>query len=158
MLERQHEIEEKAKLKERESFELERLKLLKQIDDNKKLAEEMKRKAEQGSMQLQGEVQEMALEELLMRSYPFDRVEEVPKGVNGADVIQTVISASQAVCGRIVYESKRTKAFAQEWIEKLKQDQITCRADLAVIVTETLPRDMDRFGQRMEFGYAPFWK
>lgn len=148
MLEKQSEIEEKAMAKEREKFEFERIKMQKQIDDNKKLAEEMKRRAEQGSMQLQGEVQEIALEELLRKSYPFDRIDEVPKGVRGADCIQTVVNAMQQVCGTIVYESKRTKHFANDWIEKLKQDQVTCKADVAVLVTEAFPADMDKFGER----------
>jgi hypothetical protein len=148
LLKRQKEIEEKGRAKERESFELEKIKLLKQIDDNKKLAEEMKRKAEQGSMQLQGEVQELALEDLLARIYPFDKIEEVPKGIRGADSIQTVINSAQQECGSIVYESKRTKSFANDWIDKLKQDQVTCKADIAVLVTETLPSDMDRFGEK----------
>ncbi len=148
MLEKQKEIEDKARLKERESFELEKIKLLKQIDDNKKLAEEMKRKAEQGSMQMQGEVQELALEDLLTKSYPFDKIKEVPKGVRGADSIQLVINSLQQECGTIVYESKRTKNFSNDWIDKLKQDQISCKADIAVLVTETMPSDMDRFGER----------
>jgi len=148
LIERQKEIEEKGAAKARESFELERIKLLKQIEDNKKLAEEMKRKAEQGSMQLQGEVQELALEDLLARTYPFDRIAEVPKGVRGADSIQTVVNASQQECGTIVYESKRTKSFANDWISKLKQDQVTCKADIAVLVTETMPADMERFGEK----------
>ncbi|WP_066758305.1 DUF2130 domain-containing protein [Crocinitomix algicola] len=148
LLEKQQEIENKARAKERENFELEKVKLLKQIEDNKKLAEEMKRKAEQGSMQLQGEVQELALEELLRTTYPFDQITEVPKGVRGADSIQTVVNSRQEVCGSIVYESKRTKHFANDWIDKLKQDQIQCKADIAVIVTETFPSDMDRFGEK----------
>lgn len=148
LLEGQQEIEQKARAKERESFELEKVKLLKQIDDNKKLAEEMKRKAEQGSMQMQGEVQELALEDLLSRAYPFDTIIEVPKGVRGADSIQNVRNSMQQECGSIVYESKRTKNFANDWIDKLKQDQITCKADIAVLVTETLPTDMDRFGEK----------
>ena len=148
LLEKQKEIEDKARAKERESFELEKVKLLKQIEDNKKLAEEMKRKAEQGSTQLQGEVQELALEELLSRTYPFDKIEEVPKGIRGADAIQTVFNKNQQKCGSIVYESKRTKNFANDWINKLKQDQVTCKADIAVIVTETYPADMDRFGEK----------
>lgn len=148
LLERQKEIEDKARAKERESFELEKIKLLKQIDDNKKLAEEMKRKAEQGSMQLQGEVQELALEELLSKTYPFDEIAEVPKGVRGADCIQTVINSLQQNCGSIVYESKRTKNFSNDWINKLKEDQIKCKADIAIIVTETFPSDMDRFGEK----------
>ena len=148
MLQRQQEIEEKARKKERENFELEKVKLLKQIEDNKKLAEEMKRKAEQGSMQMQGEVQELAIEQMLAQQFPFDQIEEVPKGVRGADIIQNVVNASQQVCGKIVFESKRTKAFAGDWIDKLKQDQITCKADIAVLVTETMPKEMDRFGQK----------
>ena len=148
LIERQKEIEEKGRVKERESFQLEKIQLLKQIEDNKKLAEEMKRKAEQGSTQMQGEVQELALEDLLARTYPFDKITEVPKGVRGADSIQTVINTSQQACGSIVYESKRTKSFANDWIGKLKQDQVTCKADIAVLVTETLPSDMDRFGEK----------
>lgn len=148
LLEKQKEIEDKARAKERESFELEKVKLLKQIEDNKKLAEEMKRKAEQGSMQLQGEVQELAIEDLLSRTYPFDNIQEVPKGVRGADSIQIVINAIQQECGSIVYESKRTKNFSNDWIDKLKQDQIICKADISVLVTQTLPNDMDRFGEK----------
>lgn len=148
LLERQKEIEDKGREKERENFQLEKIQLLKQIDDNKKLAEEMKRKAEQGSMQMQGEVQELAIEELLARLYPFDTIAEVPKGIRGADSIQTVINSSQQECGKIVYESKRTKSFANDWLSKLKQDQVTCKADIAVLVTQTLPSDMDRFGEK----------
>lgn len=148
LLSRTKEIELKARAKERESFELEKVALLKQIEDNKKLAEEMKRKAEQGSMQLQGEVQELALEDLLSKTYPFDKIQEVPKGVRGADTIQIVLNSKQQSCGSIVYESKRTKSFSNDWIEKLKQDQIICKADIAVIVTETFPTDMERFGER----------
>jgi hypothetical protein len=108
----------------------------------------MKRKAEQGSMQMQGEVQELALEELLMSTYPFDSIEEVSKGVRGADCIQTVVNKRQQSCGSIVYESKRTKDFGGNWIDKLKQDQIQCKADIAVLVTETFPKGMDRFGEK----------
>jgi len=148
VLDKQKEIEDKARAKERESFELEKRGLQKQIDDNKKLAEEMKRKAEQGSMQLQGEAQELAIEELLAKTYPFDIIEEVPKGVKGADSIQTVINQFQQECGKIVYESKRTKAFSNGWIDKLKQDQLICKANIAVLVTETMPSCMDRFGEK----------
>lgn len=148
LLEKQTEIEEKAKAKERESMALKEKEYQKQLDDQRKLIDEMKRKAEQGSMQMQGEVQELALEELLRTSYPFDTIEEVGKGIRGADCIQTVINSLQQPCGSIVYESKRTKSFSNDWINKLKQDQINCKADIAVIVTETFPSDMDRFGEK----------
>jgi hypothetical protein len=95
---------------------------------------------------LQGEVQELALEELLRGSFPFDRIEEVSKGVKGADCMQIVVNAQAVECGKIIYESKRTKAFTNEWIEKLKNDMRNQQADLAVIVSETLPRDMSSFG------------
>jgi hypothetical protein len=120
----------------------------KKLEDQKKLIEEMQRKAEQGSMQLQGEVQELALEELLKSAYPFDEIEEVAKGVRGADCIQHVRNAMAQVCGKIIYESKRTKAFTNEWIDKLKADMRNTQADIAVIVTEVLPKDMDQFGMK----------
>ncbi|MCE3229258.1 MAG: hypothetical protein K0S32_3809 [Bacteroidetes bacterium] len=118
----------------------------KKLEDQKKLIEEMQRKAEQGSMQLQGEVQELALEELLRTAFPFDTIEEVAKGVKGADCMLHVKNSLAQPCGKIIYESKRTKAFTNEWIEKLKVDMRSQQADIAIIVTETLPKDMTTFG------------
>ena len=148
LLERQKEIEEKGRIKEHEANLLKEKEYQKQLDEQKKLIEEMKRKAEQGSMQLQGEVQELAIEDLLSRTYPFDIIKEVPKGVRGADSIQIVKNSLQQECGSIVYESKRTKNFASDWIDKLKQDQVKCKADIAVLVTQTLPGEMKRFGEK----------
>ena len=122
--------------------------LEKQLEDQKKLAEEMKRKAEQGSMQLQGEVQEQALEELLAATFPFDVISEVGKGVRGADCIQTVRNHVGQECGKIIYESKRTEAFTADWIEKLKKDMLATGADIAVIVTKTMPKDLQQFGEK----------
>ena len=122
--------------------------LEKQLDDQKKLAEEMKRKAEQGSMQLQGEVQELILEELLRVNYPFDLIEEVGKGVRGADCVQVVRNQFGQECGKIIYESKRTKDFVGDWIEKLKKDMRSMGIDVAVIVSQCYPKGMDCFGQR----------
>ena len=118
----------------------------KQLEDQKKLAEEMKRKAEQGSMQLQGEVQELALEDLLRTSFPFDLITEVNKGVRGADCIQTVRNSFGQECGRIIYESKRTATFANDWIDKLKKDMRSQGAEIAVLVTQNMPKDMSCFG------------
>jgi hypothetical protein len=138
---------EKIGLKEQE-YALRTKELEKQIEDQKKLVEEMRRKQEQGSMQLQGEVQELMLEELLQTTFPFDKIEEVGKGVRGADCIQTVRNQFGSESGKIIYESKRTKDFANDWIEKLKSDMRTLGADVAIIVTQTLPKDMDRFGEK----------
>ena len=118
----------------------------KQLEDQRKLIDEMKRKSEQGSMQLQGEVQELALEDALRQNFPFDMIVEVGKGVRGADCIQIVRNNFGQECGRVIYESKRTNAFAMDWIEKLKADMRNLGADIAVIVTRTMPRDMDCFG------------
>jgi hypothetical protein len=122
--------------------------LEKQLEDQKKLADEMKRKAEQGSMQLQGEVQELALEELLRATFPFDLISEVGKGVRGADCIQTIRNNVGVECGKIIYESKRTEHFTADWIEKLKADMLKQGAEIAVIVTKTMPRDMPQFGEK----------
>ena len=138
---------EKGALKETE-YQLRLRELEKQLDDQKKLAEEMKRRAEQGSTQLQGEVQELALEEMLKSAFPFDLIEEVGKGIRGADCTQTIRNSFGQVCGKIVYESKRTKDFSRDWPEKLKADMRHLGADLAILVTQAMPKDMDRFGER----------
>ncbi|WP_448104850.1 DUF2130 domain-containing protein [Pedobacter panaciterrae] len=138
---------EKNSIKETE-HQLRVKELEKQLDDQKKLAEEMKRKAEQGSMQLQGEVQELILEELLRNAFPFDLVSEVGKGVRGADCVHHVRNQFGQECGKIIYESKRTKDFSMEWIEKLKKDMRSMGVDVAVIVTQTYPKGMDCFGEK----------
>jgi len=139
-------IEEQKTVARENEFQLKLKELEKQLDDQKKLAEEMKRRAEQGSMQLQGEVQELALEEMLRAAFPFDIISEVGKGVRGADCIQTVQNSFGQECGKIIYESKRTSAFTPDWIEKLKADMRSQGADIAVIVTKTMPKDMNCFG------------
>jgi hypothetical protein len=146
MLERGKEIEDRVKKMESERSDLKIKELEKKLSDQVELAETMRRKAEQGSMQLQGEVLELALEELLRAAFPFDTIEEVAKGTRGADCVQLVKNNLGQVCGKIIYESKRTKAFTQEWIEKLKGDMRSQQADIAVIVSEVLPRDMEAFG------------
>jgi len=146
MLERQKEIEDRVKKMESERSDLKIKELEKKLSDQVELAETMRRKAEQGSMQLQGEVLELALEELLKSAFPFDTIEEVAKGVKGADCIHHVKNSLAQPCGKIIYESKRTKSFTLEWIEKLKSDMRAQQADIAVIVTEVLPKDMDSFG------------
>ncbi len=139
--------EQRITAKETE-FQLRLKEMEKQLDDQKKLADEMRRKAEQGSMQLQGEVQELALEEMLRSTFPFDIISEVGKGVRGADCIQTVRNNYGQECGQIIYESKRTTSFANDWIEKLKVDMRNHGAEIAVIVTKAMPKDMDCFGIR----------
>jgi hypothetical protein len=143
---RKHETEKNA-LKEGE-YQLRLRELEKQLEDQKKLAEEMKRKAEQGSMQLQGEVQELLLETILKDHFPFDLLEEVGKGVEGADCIQVVRNAAGKECGKIIYESKRTRNWSNHWVPKLKADMRTKGADMAILVTQAFPKDMDRFGTR----------
>ncbi|MGZ8558621.1 MAG: DUF2130 domain-containing protein, partial [Chitinophagaceae bacterium] len=140
---------EELKIAGRENeFQLKVKELEKQLDDQKKLADEMRRKAEQGSMQLQGEVQELALEEMLKASFPFDMISEVGKGVRGADCIQTVRNNFGQECGKIIYESKRTENFGGDWIEKLKADMRILGADVAIIVSKAMPKGMERFGEK----------
>ncbi len=148
MLERQKEIEDRVKKMESERSDLKIKELEKKLADQVELAETMRRKAEQGSMQLQGEVMELALEELLRAQFPFDAIVEVAKGTKGADCVQHVKNSLGQDCGKIIYESKRTKAFTNEWIEKLKTDMRAQNADIAVIVSEVLPKDMEAFGSK----------
>jgi hypothetical protein len=122
--------------------------LEKKNEDTIKLLEEAKRKNEQGSSQLQGEIQELALEEMLRAAFPFDLVAEVGKGIRGADCIQTVRNNFGQECGRIIFESKRATNFGGDWIEKLKMDMRSLGGDIAVLVTRTMPKDMDCFGNK----------
>ncbi|NQU86276.1 MAG: DUF2130 domain-containing protein, partial [Mariniphaga sp.] len=120
--------------------------LQKQLEDQKNLTEEMKRKQEQGSMQLQGEVQELAIEEWLAAQFPLDSIEEIKKGARGGDCIQIVNTRARQNCGAIYYESKRTKDFQPSWIEKFKADIRDKGANIGVLVTEVMPSDMYRMG------------
>ena len=138
---------EKNTLKENEN-NLRMREMEKQLEDQKKLAQEAVRKAEQGSMQLQGEVQELILEEMLAAAFPFDVISEVGKGIRGADCIQTVRNHIGQECGKIIYESKRTEGFTADWIDKLKKDMLATGADIAVIVTKTMPKELQQFGEK----------
>lgn len=139
-------LQEKDKIRkaEEEKNELKFKELQKQLEDQKKLTEEMKRKQEQGSMQMQGEVQELAIEEWLMTQFPLDSIEEIKKGARGGDCIQVVNTRSHQNCGKIYYESKRTKDFQPSWIEKFKADMREKGADVGVLVTEAMPNNSDR--------------
>ncbi len=141
-------LEEQKSATRESEYQLRLREMEKQLNDQKTLAEEMRRKAEQGSMQLQGESQELALEELLKANFPFDEISEVSKGKRGADCIHIVRNQFGQECGKIIYESKRTENFSADWIEKLKADMRSQGADLAVIVTKTMPRDMSHFGEK----------
>lgn len=141
------EEESRNSLKETE-YQLKLKELEKQLEDQRKLADEMKRKAEQGSMQLQGEVQELLLEEMLRDYFPYDSIGEVGKGVEGADCIQIVRNHLGNDCGKIIFESKRTKSFNAGWIEKLKTDMRNKQSDVAILVTQVYPKDMSCFGEK----------
>ena len=108
--------------------------------------EEARRKAEQGSQQTHGEVQELAIESWLSTHFPFDTIEEIKKGFKGADCIQTVNTREIQNCGTLYYESKRTKEFQRTWIEKFKEDIREKGADIGILVTEVLPKEMERMG------------
>jgi hypothetical protein len=113
-----------------------------------KANEEMRRKLEQGPQQTQGEVLEIELEHLLRDHCPLDEILEVPKGVHGADVLQRVNSRSGLYCGLIIWEAKNTKKWNEGWIERLKENQRSAKADVAVIVSEAVPDGVDSFAFR----------
>jgi hypothetical protein len=133
--------------KAREEERMKNLELQKKLDDQNKLLHEMKRKSEQGSTQMQGEVQELAIEDYLEVTFPRDEVEEISKGKRGGDCVHLVKDNYGNCCGRILYESKRTKHFSHDWLSKVKDDQRLKKADIAVIVTEAMPENMTRFGE-----------
>jgi hypothetical protein len=126
------------KLKEKEEI----------IEQLKQSLKDAQQKADQGSMQLQGEVQEIAIEQYLKSKFPLDTIEEVKKGARGADCIQVVNTYSKQNCGSIYYESKRTKTFQADWIGKFKSDMLEKAADIGVLVTDAMPPEMNMFGQK----------
>lgn len=145
----QKSLDELAMHQRKELEEANRLKLKEkdeQLEQLKRSLEDAKRKAEQGSMQVQGEALELAIEGWLSAQFPFDTVEEVKKGAFGADCIQTIHTRELQNCGRICYESKNTKAWSDGWLAKLKQDMLKAEADIGVLVTSVYPAGMDRMG------------
>ncbi|MFP6199417.1 DUF2130 domain-containing protein [Helicobacter pylori] len=125
------------------------LKFKQQEEQLEMLRNELKnaqRKAELSSQQFQGEVQELAIKEFLRQKFPLDSVEEIKKGQRGGDCIQVVHTREFQNCGKIYYESKRTKEFQKAWVEKLKSDMREIGADVGVIVSEALPKEMERMG------------
>ena len=145
--------EERGRIRQTAQAEFEDSFRLKVAEKDKKLVDltqqlaDMKRRVEQGSQQTQGEVLELELEGMFRTEFQFDEIEAVSKGVRGGDVIQTVKTQSGKVCGKILWETKRTKAWSDSWIQKLKDDQRGAKADIAVIVSETMPAGFRHFRQ-----------
>ena len=119
----------------------------KQLTDMRGQIEDLKRKAEQGSQKIQGEVLELELEQLLKNEFSFDEIDSVSSGIKGADILHTVKTQSGRVCGKILWETKRARNWSDKWVQKLKDDQREAKADLAVIVSETLPKGFHHFRQ-----------
>jgi hypothetical protein len=138
-------IEDEAKKGALTEYQLSMAQKDKQIGDLNKQIEELKSSAEQGSQQSQGDVLEVELENLLRENFPGDRVEPVPTGVSGGDIIQRVWSPNRGCCGTILWESKRTRNWSDAWITKLRDDVSNTKADVGVIVTKTLPEGVDNF-------------
>lgn len=128
------------------------------IDDLKNQLEEAHRKAEQGSMQLQGEIQELELENILREIFIYDEITEVKKGQRGADVLQIVRTQTGVECGKIYYESKRTKNFDNNWLQKLRDDNLNVKADILVLVSETMPDGQDKFFYRDGVWICSLWE
>lgn len=132
------EVDEANKLKVSEKEE--------QISSMQRQIEDLMRKAEQGSQQLQGEVFELALEAALGSKFPLDNIEPVAKGEFGGDVLQRVNSSTGNFCGAILWETKRTKNWSDGWLAKLRNDQRVAKADIAIIISQTMPKNIDTFG------------
>lgn len=135
-----------AKLEAEEALTLKVKERDTQIASMQQKIEELKRKAEQGSQQLQGEAQELLLEDALRAKFPFDQIDPVGKGEFGGDVLQRVVNGAGQVCGSILWETKRTRTWSDGWLTKLKGDQRAAKADLALIVSHAMPKDVETFG------------
>lgn len=140
-------VRSKAKLDAEEGLKLTITEKEEQINSMKRQIEDLKRKAEQGSQQLQGEALELELESLLRSKFPLDSIEPVPKGEFGGDVVQRVLGPNGVSCGTILWESKRTKNWSDGWLAKLRDDQRQAKAELAVLISDVLPKPVEAFGQ-----------
>ena len=148
LLEDRKKIEQEAIQREGQLHEMKMKEKDLLLESMKRTIEDLKRKSELGISQQQGEAQELLLEGLLEENFPFDTISEVGKGVEGADCIQLVRTLSGKECGKIIYESKRTKGWNGAWIEKLKNDMRSTQADIAILVTQTFPKGMECFGEK----------
>lgn len=139
--------EEKTKIErsveEKNYFKIKELE--KVIEDLNKNIEEARKNAEHDSNQLRGEIQELEIEKLLETLFPLDQIMEIKKGQKGGDTIQVVRNNQGTECGKIYYESKRTKNFDNNWLQKLRDDNLDVKADILVLVTETMPEDSKSF-------------
>jgi hypothetical protein len=145
LLENEESIKRDVRKKIEEEHELKDVEKEKLIQDLKKSLEEAQKKANQGSQQTQGEVLELTIERKLKEEYPQDIINEVKKGVRGADVIQEVFDKNGTACGSIIWESKNAK-WSETWIAKLREDQRQAKADLAVLVSVDLPENIKEKG------------
>ncbi|HEX7231868.1 MAG TPA: DUF2130 domain-containing protein [Candidatus Binatia bacterium] len=136
---------DRAKKEAEEELKLKVLEKDQTITAMQRQIEDLKRRAEQGSQQLQGEVQELQLESLLRAKFPRDTIQPVPKGDFGGDVLQRVIGPLNQICGTILWESKRTKNWSDGWLPKLRDDQRAAKADIAVILSHALPKEVETF-------------
>jgi len=138
-------VRAQAKQEAEESLKLKVMEKDQTIAGMQQKIEELKKRADQGSQQLQGEVQELMLENLLRAKFPFDAIEPVPKGEFGGDVLHRVMSTSGQTGGTILWETKRTRTWSDIWLTKLREDQRNAKAEIAVIVTQTLPKGIETF-------------
>jgi len=137
---------DKARKEAEEELKLKVMEKDQTITAMQKQIEDLRRRAEQGSQQLQGEVQEMELEALLTAKFPRDTIQPVPKGEFGGDVLHRVIGPLNQVCGTILWECKRTKSWSDGWLPKLREDQRAAKAEIAVIISQALPKEVETFG------------
>jgi hypothetical protein len=137
---------DKAKKEAEEELKLKVMEKDQTITAMQRQIEDLKRRAEQGSQQLQGEVQELELEALLTAKFPRDTVQPVAKGEFGGDVLHRVFGPTNQICGTILWESKRTKNWSDGWLPKLREDQRAAKAEIAIIISQALPKDIETFG------------
>ncbi|HET7909930.1 MAG TPA: DUF2130 domain-containing protein [Nitrospira sp.] len=137
---------DKAKKEAEEELKLKVMEKDQTITAMQRQIEDLKRRAEQGSQQLQGEVQELELEVLLTAKFPRDTIQPVPKGEFGGDVLHRVLGPTNQICGTILWESKRTKNWSDGWLPKLREDQRAAKAEIAVIISQALPKEIETFG------------
>ena len=144
--EERKQILEKLETDVKDKYEMKLQEMQKKLEDTQRAVREAERKAHQGSMQTQGEVLELSAEEALRQNFPFDKIEPVPKGINGVDIVQRVYTPTGQAAGKIAWEMKRTKNWTEEWIQKIKDDSRNIKSDISILVSNVLPKGVEKFG------------
>ena len=135
---------ENKALKDREKDAQEKAALKIKLERVTKDLQRVKQRSEQGLTADQGAAQHNLLGDNLKKIFSEyqDEIKPYETGEAGADWLH-IIKDKGTVIGKILYESKQTQRFAQDWYGKLQGDLNDAKADVGIIFTTAVPKEFD---------------